>query len=67
MLLWLSEWLANYFHVFHVFLYLTLRAILGTLTALVVALLLGQPLFVKLCLNHVGSSDSRRWSTKSFK
>ena len=34
--LWLSEWLANYFH-FSCFQYLTLRAILGTLTALVMS------------------------------
>ncbi len=46
MLLWLSQLLAHYFHVFHVVQYLTLRAILGALTALLVALLIG-PLMIK--------------------
>lgn len=54
MLLWLSEWLARYFHVFHVFQYLTLRAILGTLTALGMSLTLGPTLIRKLSLYHVG-------------
>jgi phospho-N-acetylmuramoyl-pentapeptide-transferase len=54
MLLLLSEWLANYFHFFHVVQYLTLRAILGTLTALVMALLLGPSMIRHLCLYHVG-------------
>lgn len=54
MLLWLSEWLAQYFHVFHVFQYITLRAILGTLTALVTALLFGPTLIRKLSSRHVG-------------
>lgn len=46
MLLWLSELLAHYFHAFHVVQYLTLRAILGALTALLVALLIG-PLMIR--------------------
>jgi phospho-N-acetylmuramoyl-pentapeptide-transferase len=54
MLLWLSEWLAKHFHVFHVFQYLTLRAILGTLTALVIALLFGPTLIRRLSSRHVG-------------
>src|SRR3990167_4790647 len=54
MLLWLSEWLASTFHFFHVFQYLTLRAILGTLTALVMALLLGPSIIRKLSLHRVG-------------
>ena len=54
MLLWLSEWLSQYFHFFHVFQYLTLRAILGTLTALVMALLLGPSIIRKLSLHRVG-------------
>ena len=39
MLLWLSHYLSHYYHGFHVFQYLTLRAILGTLTALFISLL----------------------------
>ncbi|OGT35108.1 MAG: phospho-N-acetylmuramoyl-pentapeptide-transferase [Gammaproteobacteria bacterium RIFCSPHIGHO2_12_FULL_37_14] len=54
MLLWLSEWLANYFHVFHVFQYLTLRAILSTLTALVMSLTLGPMIIRKLSLYRIG-------------
>ena len=41
MLLWLSEWLTQYFHAFHAFQYLTLRAILATLSSLVLAWVLG--------------------------
>lgn len=54
MLLWLSEWLAQYFHVFHVFQYLTLRAILGTLTALAMALWLGPTIIRQLSSHRVG-------------
>src|SRR3990167_7034320 len=54
MLLWLSEWLAQYFHFFHVVQYLTLRAILGTITALAMALLLGPTIIRQLSSHHVG-------------
>lgn len=54
MLVWFTEWLAQYFHFFHVFQYLTLRAILGTLTALVMALLLGPGIIRKLSMHRVG-------------
>jgi phospho-N-acetylmuramoyl-pentapeptide-transferase len=54
MLLWLSEWLAQYFHFFHVFQYLTLRAILGTLTALIMALMLGPVIIRRLSQHRVG-------------
>jgi phospho-N-acetylmuramoyl-pentapeptide-transferase len=54
MLLWLSGWLANYFHFFHVFQYLTLRAILGSLTALVLALVLGPGIIRQLSSHRVG-------------
>lgn len=54
MLLWLSNWLANYYHVFHVFQYLTLRAILGTLTSLIIALVLGPTIIRQLSSHHVG-------------
>jgi phospho-N-acetylmuramoyl-pentapeptide-transferase len=54
MLLWLSEYLAKYYHVFHVFQYLTLRTILGALTALIVALLIGPAMIRKLSQRHVG-------------
>ena len=54
MLLCLSEWLARYFHFFHVFQYLTLRAILGTLTSLIIALVLGPGIIRQLTFRHVG-------------
>lgn len=54
MLLWLSGWLAQYFHVFHVFQYLTLRAILATLTALVIALTFGPAIIRRLSMRRVG-------------
>lgn len=54
MLYWLSEWLANYFHFFHVFQYITLRAILSTLTALIMALLFGPTIIRQLSCHHVG-------------
>lgn len=54
MLLWLSAWLEQYFHVFHVFQYLTLRAILGTLTALTMALILGPRVIRQLSSHRVG-------------
>lgn len=54
MLFWLTEHLSNYVHIFHVFQYLTLRAILGTLTALIVALLVGPTMIRRLSQHHVG-------------
>lgn len=54
MLLWLSAWLSKYYHFFHVIQYLTLRAILGTLTALVTALVLGPSIIRQLSSHRVG-------------
>lgn len=54
MLVWLSEWLANYFHFFHVVQYLTLRAILSTLTALAMALFFGPIIIRHLSQRHFG-------------
>lgn len=48
MLYCLTEWLANWYGPFRVFQYLTLRAILGVLTALFIAFLLGPPLIRRL-------------------
>lgn len=52
MLLYISEWLANYLHGFHVVQYLTMRAILSTLTALVSSLLLGPTIIRQLSTHH---------------
>lgn len=54
MLVWLSEFLAKYFHIFHVVQYLTLRAILGALTALIVALVVGPTMIRRLSQYKVG-------------
>jgi phospho-N-acetylmuramoyl-pentapeptide-transferase len=47
MLLWLSEYLQSFYRPFSVFQYITLRAILAALTALVIALVLG-PIIIRL-------------------
>jgi phospho-N-acetylmuramoyl-pentapeptide-transferase len=54
MLLWLSEWLSKYYHFFHVFQYITLRAILSALTALVFSLLYGPKIIRQLSMRHMG-------------
>lgn len=57
MLLWLSEYLANNFLIFHglhAFQYLTLRAILGILTALILSLMLGPRIIRHLSSHKVG-------------
>ena len=51
MLLWLAEFLENYYHAFNVFQYITFRTILSTLTSLFVALILG-PLFIRRLAQH---------------
>jgi phospho-N-acetylmuramoyl-pentapeptide-transferase len=51
MLFWLTQYLANFFHGFHVFQYLTLRAILASLTALLIALMLG-PSFIRWLVHY---------------
>jgi phospho-N-acetylmuramoyl-pentapeptide-transferase len=54
MLLWLSGWLSNYFHFLHVVQYLTLRAILGAVTGLGIALFMGPSMIRQLSSHHVG-------------
>lgn len=54
MLLWLTEWLAQVHTGFNVFQYLTLRAILGVLTALVISLVVGPRMIQRLTLYQVG-------------
>ena len=56
MLLEVTEWLAQYHSGFDVFRYLTLRAILGVLTALVMALLIGPAVIRRLSAARVGQS-----------
>lgn len=54
MLFWLTQYLEQYFSVFHVFQYLTFRAICGTLTALAIALLVGPSMIRWLSKYQVG-------------
>lgn len=54
MLLWLAEYLSKYYHGFQVFHYLTLRAMLSTLTAFIIALLAGPLMIRQLSLYQIG-------------
>ncbi|ASP37223.1 phospho-N-acetylmuramoyl-pentapeptide-transferase [Bacterioplanes sanyensis] len=56
MLLWLGEWLAQFESGFGVVNYLTLRAILSVITALVVSLLLGPVVIRKLREYQIGQA-----------
>lgn len=54
MLLYLTEYLAQFDASFNVFNYLTLRAILGALTALVLSFIIGPRMIARLSSNQVG-------------
>jgi len=54
MLLYLTEYLARFESGFNVFNYLTMRAILGALTALVLSFVVGPRMIAKLSVNQVG-------------
>lgn len=56
MLLWAAHFLANYYHEFNVFQYLTLRTILAILTALWLSLLLGPRMIRHLISMHLGQT-----------
>jgi phospho-N-acetylmuramoyl-pentapeptide-transferase len=56
MLLTLSQWLAHDIRGFHVFNYITLRAVLATLTALTISFMVGPTLIRKLTYYKVGQS-----------
>ncbi|MCL4791106.1 MAG: phospho-N-acetylmuramoyl-pentapeptide-transferase [Gammaproteobacteria bacterium] len=56
MLLLLAEILKDYVSGFNVFTYLTMRAILGALTALALSLFLGPPLIRRLTLRQIGQT-----------
>ena len=56
MLYWLTEWLANLHPGFRVFGYLTLRAILAALTALVISLLVGPTMIRWLTAEQIGQN-----------
>ena len=56
MLIWLAEWLKQYDAGFNVFTYLTLRAILSTLTALLIALIIGPKMIRFLQNMQIGQT-----------
>jgi len=56
MLLWLADFLSQYFSFFNVFQYLTLRGILGVLTALTIAFVVGPIMIEKLSHHQIGQS-----------
>jgi phospho-N-acetylmuramoyl-pentapeptide-transferase len=56
MLLWLTEYLAQFDSGFNVFSYLTLRIILGVLTSLFISFLFGPYLIRRLTHNQIGQS-----------
>jgi phospho-N-acetylmuramoyl-pentapeptide-transferase len=55
-LLYLVEWLSQFQTGFNVFRYLTLRAIMGVLTALAIALLVGRPMITRLRTYKIGQT-----------
>ncbi len=54
MLLYLTNYLAQFESGFNVFSYLTMRAILGALTALILSFVIGPKMIAKLSVNQVG-------------
>ncbi|MDT0593496.1 phospho-N-acetylmuramoyl-pentapeptide-transferase [Glaciecola petra] len=56
MLIWLAEWLTQFESGFNVFSYLTLRAILSTLTALMIAILIGPKMIAWLQRMQIGQT-----------
>ena len=56
MLIWLSEWLTQFEPGFNVFSYLTMRAILSTLTALLIAILIGPAMIRWLQQLQIGQT-----------
>lgn len=56
MLLYLTDWLSQYDTAFNVFQYLTLRTILGVLTALLISLLVGPVMIRRLSFHQIGQT-----------
>jgi phospho-N-acetylmuramoyl-pentapeptide-transferase len=56
MLLIIAQWLSQYYHVFNVFHYLTLRLILSTLTAFIIGLTLAPWMIAQLKYYQIGQS-----------
>ena len=56
MLLWLAQWLGQEVRAFNVFQYITLRAVLGTMTALLISFFVGPAMIRKLTAYKIGQS-----------
>lgn len=56
MLLYLTDWLTRFESGFNVFGYLTMRAILGALTALAISFVVGPRMIERLSLNQIGQT-----------
>src|SRR5215813_12204821 len=56
MLLLISEWLEQYLRAFNVFSYITLRAVLATMTALVISFLIGPRMIAWLARMKIGQA-----------
>lgn len=56
MLLWLAEYLTRFESGFNVFSYLTMRAILGALTALIFSFVVGPAMISRLTLRQIGQT-----------
>ena len=56
MLLYLAEYLTRFVSGFNVFTYITMRAIMGALTALAISLMLGPKLIERLALRQIGQT-----------
>lgn len=54
MLIWLADYLQQYYRAFGVFEYITLRAVLAALTALIIALIVGPSMIQRLAQYKVG-------------
>lgn len=59
MLFYLTEYLAQFESGFNVFSYLTMRAILGALTALVLSFIIGPKMISRLSMNQLGGQPVR--------
>ncbi|MCP4879026.1 MAG: phospho-N-acetylmuramoyl-pentapeptide-transferase, partial [Gammaproteobacteria bacterium] len=56
MLLWLAEYLSQYYSAFGVFQYLTMRTIMGVLTALFIAMAIGPYMINHLKIKQIGQA-----------
>lgn len=62
MLIWLAEYLQQFYSGFHVLSYITVRAILALLTALLLSLLIGPHLIRRLQILKFGQKSVMMWT-----